>query len=55
MQKGIKLSKLVKTTLQAGLRGIGVEKLLFSLVILISRIEITLFCSTSKVNLMLGC
>ena len=53
--KDIKLSKLLKTPLNVALQHIEVEKLLCSLVILISRNKIALFSSSSKVNLMLEC
>ena len=52
--KTYKAFEIVKTPLNVGLRQIGVEKLLFFIVILLSKIEI-ISCSTSKVTLILGC
>ena len=45
----------MKTPGNVGLREIEEEKLLFSLTIIISRIEMVLFSTTPKVNLILGC
>ena len=51
----IKLSKFVKTPLNATLPWILVEKLLLTLLNLISRNDIELLSSISDVNLILGC
>ena len=51
----IKLSKFLKTPLNATLPWILVEKLLLTLLNLISRNDIELLSSISDVNLILGC
>ena len=52
---GTKLSKLVTTPLNVGLRQTEVLNLLFSLTILMSRTNNELFLSISEVNLILAC
>ena len=51
----IKLSKFLKTPLNATLPWILVEKLLLTLLNLISRNDIELLSSISDINLILGC